>query len=402
VAETKKMPRNWRGVTTVEEAREHIDIGVLLAWREVRNLRKLFDEQAETEVIKHFARRLVERASNRLQAEMIVESVLIWLTSSGTEKLLHSFLEEFFAQPGCDDACWLLVELALTADPAETSKDAAMFEMAVAMICELGLSIQEYNRAYPGEFKRAEQFLEYAATYLLSVSNANSICIRLSLLHYFGVYEHGRTQRSYMNRIMTRFGHTVLEHLFTLLFSKRSEAIALQFLVENLPYVLEADIASQKIVYETFKTYLLKHPDRFSLFAQTFAEALSQQNDPAFNQSVRVFIQHMGAMLRVVSNVNHKTLARELLNAVVKFHHWPVFAEVIESVRGDEEIRRQFIVFLERALIEMGEIKESEDDKVVAIRMSRRGRRPSFSKGEILGTMNQVAYLGGIEIQRAS
>jgi len=402
VAENKKMPRNWRGVTTVEQAKEHIDYGVLLSWREIRNLRKLFDESAEDQVIRHFARRMVERATNRLQAEMIVESVLIWLTSSATEKLLHTFLEEFFAQPGCDDACWLLVELALTAEPAESSKDAAMFEMAVAMICELGLSVQEYNRAYPGEFKRADQFLEYTATYLLSVSNANSICIRLSLLHYFGLYEHGRTHRTYMNRIMTRFGHTVLEHLFTVLFNKRSEAVALQFLLENLPYVLEADAASQKIVHETFKTYLLKHPDRFSLFAQTFAEALAAIDDPSFNQSVRVFIQHMGAMLRVVSNVNHKNLARELLGAVVKFHKWPIFAEVIESVRSDEEIRRQFIVFLERALIEIGDVKQSDSDKVVTIRMSRRGRRPAFSKGEVIGTMNQVAYLGGIEIQRAS
>jgi hypothetical protein len=110
----------------------------------------------------------------------------------------------------------------------------------------------------------------------------------------------------------------------------------------------------------------------------------------------------MGAMMRVVSNVNHKNLARELLNAVVKFHNWPIFAEVIDSIRSDEEIRRQFVVFLERALIEIGEVKETENDKVVAIRMSKRGRRPSFSKGETLGTMNQVAYLGGIEIQRAS
>ena len=115
MAEQKKMPRSWRGVATLDQAKEHIDFGVLVTWREVRTLRRALGEEAEAEVIRHFARRLVERAKGRLQAEMTVESVMLWLTSAGSEKLLHTFLGELFAQPGCDDACWVLVELALMA-----------------------------------------------------------------------------------------------------------------------------------------------------------------------------------------------------------------------------------------------------------------------------------------------
>src|SRR5690606_18318848 len=105
--------------------------------------------------------------------------------------------------------------------------------------------------------------LDHIATFLLSVSNANSSCIRLSLLHYFGVCERHSEQKVCFNRIMGRFGHTVLDHLFNLLFRKRSEAVALQYLVENLPHVLEADRHAQKIVHETFKFYMLKQPERF-------------------------------------------------------------------------------------------------------------------------------------------
>src|SRR5690606_9680768 len=161
-------------------------------------------------------------------------------------------------EPNCDEACWPLVEIALSNELAEGTHDQDIFEMAVALVCELGISIQEYDRAYPGEFRRASALLDHIATYLLSVSNANSSCIRLSLLHYFGVTEHGAEQKICFNRIMSRFGHTVLDHLFNLLFRKRSEAVALQYLIENLPYVLEADRHSQKIVHETFKFYMLK------------------------------------------------------------------------------------------------------------------------------------------------
>ena len=401
MAEQKKMPRSWRGVATLDQAKEHIDFGVLLTWREVRNLRRSLGDEVEAEVIRHFARRLVERANGRLQAEMTVESVMLWLTSAGSEKLLHTFLEELFAQPGCDDACWVLVELALTAEPAETDHGGAMFEMAVAMICELGLSLQEYNKAFPGEFNRANQLLEYIATYLLSVSNANSICIRLSLLHYFGVFEHELSHKNYLNRVMGRFGHTVLDHLFTLLFTKRSEAVALQFLVENLPFILEADNSTQKIVHETFKNYMLKHPDRFSLFAQTFAEALANNDDGSFANASKVYLQHLAAMLRVVSNVNHKTLARELIVAVIKFKKSHNFADVIQSLRLDPEMRQPLLASLEKHLSDKP-VESSSAEKVVEIRLSRRGRRPAFSRSEGLGTMNQVTYLGGIEIQRAS
>ena len=401
MAEQKKMPRSWRGVTTLDQAKEHIDIGVLLTWREVRSVRRNLGEEAETEVIRHFARRLVERTNGRLQAEMTVESVMLWLTSASSEKLLHTFLEGLFAQPGCDEACWVLVEIALTAEPADTDHGGSMFEMAVAMICELGLSLQEYNKAFPGEFKRANQLLDYIATYLLSVSNANSICIRLSLLHYFGVFEHDLRHKSYLNRVMGRFGHTVLDHLFTLLFTKRSEAVALQFLVENLPFILEADNSSQKIVHETFKNYMLKHPERFSLFAQTFAEALANSDDASFANAGKVFLQHLAAMLRVVSDVNHKTLARELSVAVVKFKCAHDFAEIIQTLRQDPEIRQPLLSSLEKLLSDKA-IESSSSDKVVEIRLSRRGRRPAFSRSEGLGTMNQVTYLGGIEIQRAS
>src|SRR5690606_26461565 len=111
------------------------------------------------------------------------------------------------------------------------------------------------------DFPKAQALLDHIATYLLSVSNTNSSCIRLSLLHYFGVTEHGSSNKLYFNRVMSRFGHTVLDHLFALLFRKKSEAVALQYLVENLPYVLGADRHSQRIVHETFKHYMLKEPE---------------------------------------------------------------------------------------------------------------------------------------------
>jgi hypothetical protein len=293
-----------------------------------------------------------------------------------------------------------LVEIALTSEVSENSHDGDIFEMAVALICELGISIQEYEKAYPGEFDRAQALLDHIATYLLSVSNANSACIRLSLLHYFGVTEHTSQPKHSFNRIMSRFGHTVLDHLFNLLFRKRSEAVALQFLLENLPYVLEADRHSQKIVHETFKYYMLKQPERFSMFIQAFADELIHKKTQGYEESRKTFVQHLGAMLKVASDVNHKQLGREFITAMLKFSGDPFSREVLDAVGGDVEIRRPFLDLLEQ--LRAGKEGADTDAAVAQFRSSKRGRKPSFARAEGLGTMHQVHYLGGIEVQKAS
>jgi hypothetical protein len=394
------LPSSWKGTKSVDQSKQLIDYGVMLKWRDMRTLRRSFSEAEEQEIIRHFARRLVERRGQRLQAEILVESAMIWLANAASERLLHAFLEELFAQPGCDEASWALVEIALTSEVSENSHDGDIFEMAVALICELGISIQEYEKAYPGEFDRAQALLDHIATYLLSVSNANSACIRLSLLHYFGVTEHTSQPKHSFNRIMSRFGHTVLDHLFNLLFRKRSEAVALQFLLENLPYVLEADRHSQKIVHETFKYYMLKQPERFSMFIQAFADELIHKKTQGYEESRKTFVQHLGAMLKVASDVNHKQLGREFITAMLKFSGDPFSREVLDAVGGDVEIRRPFLDLLEQ--LRAGKEGADTDAAVAQFRSSKRGRKPSFARAEGLGTMHQVHYLGGIEVQKAS
>ena len=396
------VPTSWKGTRTLDQAVKLIDYGVLLKWRDMRTLRRSFSEADEETVVRHFARRLVERGSIRLQAEILVESLLIWLAAAASEKLLFSFLEELFAQPNCDEAAWTLVEIALTTELAENSRGSDIFEMSVALICELGVSLKEYQTAYPGDFAKGQALLDHIATYLLSVSNTNSSCIRLSLMHYFGVTEHGDRDKLCFNRIMGRFGHTVLDHLFNLLFLKRSEGVALQFLLENLPYVLGADRHTQKIVHETFKYYMLKQPERFSLFIQAFSEALAGM-DESYDEARKTFLQHLGAMLKVASDVNHKQLGREFLTAIMKFASEPFCRELLATIKAEPEIRKPFRDLLEQLSATSTEGRPRESlNTAIQFRSSKRGRKPSFSRVEGLGTMHQVTYLGGIEAQKAS
>ena len=46
----------------------------------------------------------------------------------------------------------------------------------------------------------------------------------------------------------------------------------MQFMRNNFGYLLGGGIACQKTIFETMKFYMLKKPERFCLFVQTFAE----------------------------------------------------------------------------------------------------------------------------------
>ena len=391
---------HWKDVESVEQAKQLIDYGVLLNWREMRRLKKILSQDDELFVVRHFAVRLAERAESRLPEEILIESVLVWLSNSTEEKFIHAFLTELLQQPNHLEACLTLVELSVTSEISNMEHNEELFAMAVALICEMGLAVQQIIEGYPEALREPRRILDQIATYLLSVSNTSNSCIRLSLLHYFGSTESTVRHKPGFNRIMGRFGHTVLEHLFTLLFSKKTEAVALQYLLENIPYILDADNHSQKILHETWKYYMLKKPERFALFIQTLTNHIITVDEGPHNNYKRVFLQHLGILMKVASEVNHKDLGRVMMMAIMNFGESPYRDELITMIKQDDSIRPAFRDQLSR-LVEAASAS-GNGDAGPNFKSSKRGRKPSFARVDDIGTLHQVTFLGNQTIARAS
>jgi hypothetical protein len=387
---------SWQGLSTLEEIYEVIDSGTLLKWKEMRTLKRNFSAEQQCEIIKFMTKRLCERAEERLSAEILIESLLIWVASASKEYLVEAFLDQMFDEPGREEAARALVEISLTIEMTEDEHDEALLATAVAIVCELGLAIFDFEQKNPGEYPGAKRTLDHLATYLLSMSNYNNASIRLSLLHYFGVTSSGLKQKESFNRVMSRFGHTVLDHLFGLLFNKRSEGISLSFLLDNLPFVLEADIHSQRILHETFKYYMLKHPERFALFLQALIDEVhSGENADKAGQQGKVLLQHLGALLNIVSEVNHRTLGKELLIGIFKFHGHPYRDEMMDQIEKEGVVRpvyRELLMQI-RPATTMSEIEGA----VSKFSGSKRGRKPSFAKVGEMGTVDKINYLGNMD-----
>jgi hypothetical protein len=190
---------------------------------------------------------------------------------------------------------------------------------------------------------------------------------------------------------MGRFGHTALDNLFALLFNKKSEAVALQYLQENLPFVLEGDRHCQKICHETFKFYMLKNPERFALFLQAFSDHLRSLDGADFNDAINNFVSHLTMLFGIAAEVNHKQLARELLFTLVKFEGSKIKEEFFETLAKNPDLIRRSMRDLIYQVATLDTKKAM--DSLVQMKVAKRGRRPSFTKAEPTSTIHQVNYL---------
>lgn len=400
---TKKS--SWKNVQQLSEAEALIDRGVLLGWSEGKGLVRSLTAEDQDKLVRHFAVRLAERGSDRLSAEILIESVLVHLTIAAQENLMLAFLEELLQQPQVEDVCRSLVEITLTSEVADESIEHPLFATAVALICEMGLALQAYDRAYPGQVERLKALLDHIATYLLSVSNTTYQAIRLSLLRYFSITECNREHKLYFSRIINRFGHSVFDSLFQQLFKKKSEGVALQFLLENIPCALETTGDCQVILHETFKHYMLKDPERFSLFVHALGDHLEMMygvrssEDPA----TASFFRHLVSLLKVSADLNHKNLAKEMLSEIFKFGEDPAFKDLITALQASTELRRSFRELIVRFQQELPKLQTTATGSVSQFRADRRGRKPTMARqNQQYGFLQQVFVLGQNELPKAS
>lgn len=397
----QELGSSWKSFETLDEAKVLVDAGLLLSWKDFKHFRKVLSDEQIRSFVGYCAKRLGEQVEARLPNEILIETLLVIFANGQNEDILMSFLQELLTQTNRHEACMRLVELAIASEVSETEHVDEIFAIAVALICELGSMVRVQQQQNPREMGNSGQkLLDHISTYLLSVSNSNDNCIRLSLFNYFGTLDKGKANKAGFNRIMGRFGHTVLEHLFTLLFNKKTETVALQFLLENLPNILEADAHAQTILQETWRHYLLKKPERFALFIQALSQYLLQLPEEESRLSRKVFMQHLALLLKKVAEVDHKELGREIITAMAGFSKEPFFADLVQVISRDMTIRESFrnLVAKMAHSQDMGTALGGSDE----FKSSKRGRKPSFNKGDKTRVIYQVKFLGQQHSAKAS
>ncbi len=393
-----KKTISWKQVKDIIDAKRLIDMGYLLSWTDGRSVARTLGDVRSCELVKHIALRMGERYSDRLASEILVESLYAVINASGQENVMVAFLEALFDSDEFENVTRNLVEISLGGEVGDDELSKSVISSAVALICEIGLNIQRIEDDDPGRIEKSRSLSDHIAAYLLSVSNTNVQAVRICLLRYFSQTEYGTVGKKNYTRLMSRFGHSIMEVLFQQLFFKKSEKVAAQFLLENLPCALEAGGDSQRMLHEIFKQYMLKESERFCLFMHELgSHVISLSHENELCPAALSYARHLVALYKVASDLGHKDLGREVLQELYKFASFGDCAAWIRSLESSAEIRKNFRELAQDYRVKV--VQSGKGGKVVSqFRVSKRGRKPSLSKGDF-GFLEQVTTLGEYEVR---
>ena len=176
----------------------------------------------------------------------------------------------------------------------------------------------------------------------------------------------------------------------------------MQFLRENFGYLLSGGVACQKIIFETMKFYMLKKPERFVLFIQTYANFIEKESTtPNKKEIIHNFAQHVYLLLKIASEVNHKILTKELLLSTLTFEENPSFIMYLEHLKKEPQLRENFKSYVQTT-IKLLKKEKVKNSIISLLKPTRRGRKPSFAKSDEARTIGQVGFLSNNKILKAS
>lgn len=387
----------WRQAKNIEQMLSLIDQGIVLKWDDPKGISKALSNEEQLRFVDYLAKKFCERYEMRLSAEIIIETLLIWLAADSNERYIGHTLERMFEHPACEAAFYEYIDIVMNFETVEKTNSERIFCVGILSLCELGLAIKQVDALLPDLLEDGSKLLEHLSTYLLSVSNSTNNYIRLSLLSYFGSIEVG-TPRQNFHKILGRFGHTILDHLFTLVFDKKTEAVSLRFLQENFAYILDTDADVQKTVFETMKYYMLKNPERYLLFIEAILKLSHSEEDDTFNEhSRKMLFKHLFLLFRITNEVNHRKLGTELMRFIATFKKIDTYQDHLKSLIEDASVKTAF-----KDIVHTVGLGRATKTELRLLRSGKRGRKPSMSKNTDMQTVEQILYLGSFETAKAS
>ncbi len=382
----------WGEITSIADAYELIDYGVIIDAEAARRLKRQFDNDSIQEVISYIAHRFSERYENQLSSEILLETLLVLLHTIDGEDLVYRFIGTVVNFNNNFECSAAMIRILFKLDMVNHENPEELLSTTVLLVSELGIVFWKYAEEFPESEKKVLTIIDSITSYLQSITNENNPYVRLSLLRYFGIFNVLPRYSEYFNRVLGRFGHTVIEQLFIQLMSRKNEGMALDFLTMHIPHVLESNQHGQQILHANFRHFMMKNHERFIIFLQTLCQNIIDSQDERIEKNKKALLQHMVALFAVSNELNHKELGRDISLLIMKvleeYNDRTLMLRLLSGVQLKPAFR-EFAASLTSA--------SSNEELMHSIRKfksSKRGRKPSFAKGIESNSVTLMRRLG--------
>lgn len=206
----------------------------------------------------------------------------------------------------------------------------AIGQAILVLVTEFGLMVAENAGKSGLDPQGAARVVEYVTTSLLARSNVNNNAIRVSLLHYLSKCPLNTNTTSQLNRVISRFGHSLLEDLLNAFFEQKKRGnAAFFFLSEHLTTFFTVAPALAEMSHSVLRHYMLKHPDEFPSFMASYSDWVSREH-----LALSATARHIALLIKAAADVSQKTLAENLCAVLQK--HLKLFGEVSKDLLEEE------------------------------------------------------------------
>lgn len=187
-------------------------------------------------------------------------------------------------------------------------------ETALVMLTEYGLMLANQEGRSSLDHKGASHVVEYISTSLLARSNINNTAMRISLIHFLSSCADPKQSTLQLNRVISRFGNTLLEDLLRAFFDdKKKVTAAFFFLVEHLHAFLSSSPALATMSHDVLKHHMLKYPEDFPGFLASYCDW--SPKDPG---SQAILVRHIGMLYRSALDVYQRPLAEAIGRVLIR------------------------------------------------------------------------------------
>jgi hypothetical protein len=278
---------------------------------------RFLDDQGRIEVSRAAAEQIYQHFQNNQRIDQAIYLMCLCVAAEKHWDSANEFLAASLAQSS-DVSFFREIAIALL-DIADIELSGATTKLPLAETClvlltEYGLMLANHQGRSSLDHKGVSSVVEYISTSLLARSNINSTAMRISLVHFLahcGEKKHATLQ---LNRVISRFGHSLLEDLLRAFFDdKKKGNAAFFFLVEHLQYFFSASAALANMSHDVLKHHMLKYPNEFPSFLASYSDWAPQDTESSVLST-----RHISLLYRAAIDVYQRPLAEALGRVLLK------------------------------------------------------------------------------------
>lgn len=214
----------------------------------------------------------------------------------------------------------------------DESKEDHVVGTALAMVTEVARRIleNEIKLHQIGTNKTARTLVEEITSNILSRSNINNNTVRLGIIHYLSVIK--PVSKMELQRILTRFGESLLLHVFQVYFSgKKDSKLAFYFLSKHLLDFMSSTPALAEMSAAVMQNQMFKNPKEFPDFMKKYIKCATPYAGKS-HQFTRAIGIHLAFLTKSACEVEQKDLSRDLLQGI------NMFLSLIQKMRSPHEL----------------------------------------------------------------